>query len=784
MVKLLLLKMLRDIRRSLSTYLVCILILAIGFTGYSVLSIATIQLASSRDYFFEITAFSEVFAEIQEAPVAIARRLEQIEGVEQATGRIVKTVPLAGGGENAPELKLYSYSENSLNRPLLTRGALPAEGEDALLLGDGFYEAHGLSIGDTVPLQVSGRVSRLAVAGSGISPESIYMVKSIIDMLPDSAQYDAAFVRTEVMEQLFGMEGTVNDFVLTLTPGTLLNDVEEEIRQVLRPYGCYRVYDRDSQLSTSILKMEIDNIEKVASVIPFLFLGIAAVILYITLSRLIERHRTQIGTLMALGLTGRTISLHYMLYAATVGLIGGLLGGIYGTAAAGPMADFYRVFFRLPDVGITLSPKHLIISVLLSTVFCAAVGYFSVRSSTQLAPAEALRPAPPPSVKTSFFERLPGLMALFTVPGTMAVRSLVRNKRRSALSLFGIACAYMITASLVSMYSLMDVFIFDHLQETQRQDITVAFEQPVARQDAARLLRDPDIQELQGVLDLSATIRGAGGKADCTIQGVPADTSLTRLYDLGGNPLTIPNHGIVLSDNIAKVLGVGPGSTVEIEVTYPISRITRVPVTAVSAQYLGSVAYMSPQGAARVSGYGDSVTSVLIKAPEEVRERLLTRLADADHVGGVQSRAQRLEQFQGMMGMINGMMGGMAMIGVVVGVAVVYVSSVISYEELKREISTMLMLGLNTRQCLEVISTGQWILTVLGILLGIPMTYGVSRLISASMTNEMFTIPGYVEPQMLLLGALLICVSVLISSKVIHRQLKKVSPADMLRERE
>ena len=42
------------------------------------------------------------------------------------------------------------------------------------------------------------------------------------------------------------------------------------------------------------------------------------------------------------------------------------------------------------------------------------------------------------------------------------------------MSIAGIAFAYMITATLVSMNSLFDVFIFDYWEKTQRQDIMVS----------------------------------------------------------------------------------------------------------------------------------------------------------------------------------------------------------------------------------------------------------------------------------------------------------------------
>lgn len=48
------------------------------------------------------------------------------------------------------------------------------------------------------------------------------------------------------------------------------------------------------------------------------------------------------------------------------------------------------------------------------------------------------------------------------------------------------AAAYMITATLVSMNALFDVFIIDYWEKTQKQDIMVYFSHPVSRLDALK----------------------------------------------------------------------------------------------------------------------------------------------------------------------------------------------------------------------------------------------------------------------------------------------------------
>ena len=93
------------------------------------------------------------------------------------------------------------------------------------------------------------------------------------------------------------------------------------------------------------------------------------------------------------------------------------------------------------------------------------------------------------------------------------------------------------------------------------------------------------------------------------------------------------------------------------------------------------------------------------------------------------------------MGSFDMLIGMMVALGILIGLAVLYTSALISFEELKRELSVMLMLGLSAGECLEVISVGQWILTAGGVLLGIPMTFWMSHAFAVSMSAKMFSIP-------------------------------------------
>ncbi|MDR0434088.1 MAG: ABC transporter permease [Gracilibacteraceae bacterium] len=789
MVRLLLRKMLREMGRSLSTYGVCAGIIAIGFCGYAVMGIASDQLTAARDRFYQLTAFPDAIAQVEAAPLRAAGALLEIDGVERAEGRLTATarvtgLPRAEGKIQEPELLLISIEDGGMAIPYLSQGQTPGPGRRELVAGDGFLAANNLAAGDELTLVFQGRRTVFAISGGGISPENIYLLRSSSDMLPDLANYDAGFVRYDILAELLGKQGMANEFLLTLRPGADWDTVQEAVKETLASYGCYRVEAREDQPSVAMLEGELDQLESMGTTVPFLFLLVAAVILYIALGRMIQRQRAQIGTMMALGLRPRTVLLHYTGYGAATGLVGGFLGGLLGYWAAAPTVEYYRTYFSLPPIRVPYSPDYLIGGTVAATVFCGLVGWFIAAGLSRLRPAEALRPAAPKAARPSPLERIPRFTSLFTVAGLTAIRSLSRNKRRAALSLAGVAVAYMITATVLSMYSMFDTFIFDQLEKNQRQDIAVNFLAPVESSQALLAARHPSVSRAEGILEFPAVLRGPAGEKNALLQAIDQDARLTLLYDEGERQVRVREDGVVLSAHLASLLGAELGGMIEVTVEYPKERTSRLPVTAIIAQYMGDTVYLSHEAAGRISDYGGGYTAVLIQGSQAAAREMGEKLKGAAGVASVTSRQEKLAMYESMMSSMNGMMAAITALGVIIGLAVIYVSSLISFEEARREIAVMLTLGMKSRDCLDVITVSQGTLTVLGAAAGVPLTMAANRWISGNMASDLYTLPNFVNAQSLALAALLTFGAALVSGLLMLGNIRKLKPVDLLRERE
>ena len=87
-----------------------------------------------------------------------------------------------------------------------------------------------------------------------------------------------------------------------------------------------------------------------AVMFPALFLGMAALVLNVLMTRMAEQQRVTVGTLKALGYFNVQLFDHYLKFGLFVGVLGGLFGCWLGYWISGAMTMMYHGFFEFPDL--------------------------------------------------------------------------------------------------------------------------------------------------------------------------------------------------------------------------------------------------------------------------------------------------------------------------------------------------------------------------------------------------------------------------------------------------
>lgn len=216
-----------------------------------------------------------------------------------------------------------------------------------------------------------------------------------------------------------------------------------------------------------------------ARVFPTIFLGVAAFLLNVVVTRLVGMQRDQIAILKAFGYRDWQVGVHYGQWVSLIVALGLVLGLLAGLWLGDLMTAIYRDFFRFPYLTYRLQPRTFAIGVLV-TAAAGLIGTFTaLRRAVRLPPAEAMRPEPPPVFRPTVLERL-GLERLFTQPTRIILRNLERQPVKALLSVVGIAMAVGILMVGRFQEGAVDFLIKVGFELAQRDDLTVTFVEPTS----------------------------------------------------------------------------------------------------------------------------------------------------------------------------------------------------------------------------------------------------------------------------------------------------------------
>ncbi|HHY73773.1 MAG TPA: FtsX-like permease family protein [Bacillus bacterium] len=782
-------KMFGDIFENKFAYFACAVVIAIGLMAYTSMSIAKDGLFYAKDQFYQDYHFADGFAKVKAIPYTRAKTLEEISGINKVEGRLIKDVRvlMPDTKENVylRLISLHRADGNKLNGIKLEKGTFPEEKRQQILVADKFYEAHGLQLGEKVNVIIEGKQVELSISGTGQSPEYIYALKELQSIAADPKTFEVAYMPYEDMEQLFNQKGLVNDISFTLRPEVNFVDVEQRVKSALEKYELESLCSAKDQLSNAMLTEELKQMERMASSLPVIFLVIAAIILYIMLKRLVESQRGQIGTLKAFGYRNLEILLHYMWYGVFIGVFGGLLGGLLGIWVSKYFLEIYQMYFSLPNLEAHTSLKYFYLGIIMAALFSAAASFQGVKSVIRLQPAEAMHPVVPTFVKKTKLEEIHWFWRMFNVQGRMAIRNLLRNKSRSFFTFIGIVFTFAMMASFFSFYSMAEVMIMDQFTKVQKQDVKWTFAKPMPRSDVIRELQHvTGMKHVEPLLEVPVSLRFLNHKKDVVALGITADSTLYNVFDKQGNRLELPKSGMMVSEQIADKLGVKVGDVLQMESMYAKDEKLNITVEKIIPQYLGANVYLNQDVLLALLKQGEMMTSALMAIDEKAIPDLKERYRSSKYVSTIEVRQEMIDKYTEMMAASSSAMWIMALISIITGFAIVYNSSIISLAERKRELASLRVMGMTPKEVMGVVSVEQWFLGFVGMIAGIPLAFSFCKLMSTSMSSDLYTIPAVINSDAIIQALIGTIVAIAISLLAVSRKVKQLDLVAVLKERE
>lgn len=782
------LKLVRDLWSMKGQVAAIAAVVAVGVAMFVAYFSTFDSLDRTQRAYYERYRFADVFAGLKRAPDSLAERLRDIPGVAQVETRVVAEVTLDLAGVTEPITgRLVSIPERRraiLNDLALRRGRYIEPGRDnEVVVTEGFAEAHELMPGDSVTAVINGRRRDLEIVGVALSPEFVYTIRPG-DLMPDEARFGVFWMNGRALATAFDMEGGFNDVLLRLLPGASEPEVIARVDDLLDPYGGLGAQSKDFQISNWYLTSELEQLRGMGTMMPMIFLVVAAFLLNVVLTRIVTVQREQIAALKALGYSNGEVGGHYFRWSLLVAGTGGLLGVVIGRGMGGSMLGLYNDYFRFPFLEYRLDPEVVASALAISLVAAAVGAAQAVRGAVRLPPAEAMRPEPPARYRRTLIERL-GAERWLGQPSRMILRNLERRPLRALASVAGMAAAGGLLVVGLFFFDSIDVLMDVQFNVAQRQDITLSFVEPRSAAAMYEVSRLPGVIDWQPSRVVPVRLRAGHLSRQTAITGLASEPRLQRVVDENRRGVTVPEEGVLVTRKLAEVLSVREGSVLTLEVLEGARPTRHVVISGLVDELMGTAVYMNLDALHRLMREGPSLSGAYIRVDPFYAERLYELLKSLPAVAGVALKTAAVEAFNEQM---DEMMGVLIFFNIlfasVITVGVVYNAARISLSERGRELASLRVLGFTRGEISWILLGELACLTLLAIPFGCLTGYGFAYMIVTAFDTELYRFPLVVSARTFSVSILVVTAAAVFSGLAVRRRLDSLDLVEVLKTRE
>jgi putative ABC transport system permease protein len=780
-------KLLRDLWRLRSQVITIALVVASGVGGYVGSLSAHASLAGMRDRYYESARFAHVFAPVRRAPRELLGRLRALPGVLDLDMSIVAatTISVPGNVEvmTGQVVSLPARADAGMNRVVLERGRW-VEPDDArgVLVSKSFARARGIEPGDELTVLMNGRELQVRVNGIALSPAFVFAASQ--GGFADDTRFGVLWMPEERLAGAYDLQGAFNLLTVRLASGASERAAIRELDQLLAPYGAAGAYARKDQFSHKVLTQEINEQRVFGTVLPAVFLAVAVFLLHVLISRHISTERTQIAALKAMGYDGRSIGLHYFRFTGITVVLGVATGIAVGAAFGQWMTGLYTRVFSFPHAQFSLVPWVVASSVLLAVLAGVGAAASAVRGIMRLPAAEAMRPPAPARFHRMLLERL-GLGTWLAPSARMVVRELERRPLRTVLTTLGVASSVAIIIAGTWWGDAFDRLVDTELFRRDRADVLVALNEPTGIAGLGVIRRMPGVLAAEASRAVPVRLRNGAREYRTVIVGLDPGARLRRVQDPHEADLPLADGMLMLTDRLARKLGVQAGDRVEVEPLEGTRRAQRLRVTAETGDLMGMNAYATRRDAARLVGEGDTFNVARVRLDAFADAAFFEAVRNTPRIAVAGDKRRMVAQFratsQHNLLMFAAILSAFA---VCIAIGVVYNSARITLAEQSWELATLRVMGFTRAEVswtlLGQVGAQMAVALPIGWLAGT----GLAALILALISSEEFRIPLVIEPGTYTFASLVMLGAGIVTAIVVRRRIDRLDLIGVLKTRD
>jgi putative ABC transport system permease protein len=357
--------------------------------------------------------------------------------------------------------------------------------------------------------------------------------------------------------------------------------------------------------------------------------------------------------------------------------------------------------------------------------------------------------------------------------------------RQIGVSILGIALAIAILVVGFTNLSAVEYLIDLQLRRAQREDATVLLNDIRSIQVRYDFAALPGVRRVEPFRLVPVDLQFGHRSRRVSLTGLESQGTLRRLIDRDLKLRLLPPEGLVLTTELARILGAKPGDVVILQVLNDERLQRQVRVSALVDELLSLSAYMELRALARMLRQGPTLSGVYLSIDPALASPLYTKLKQLPAVASVSFRRAALEGFRDTMAksfLVFTLV--LVIFASVITFAVIYNAARIALSERGRELASLRIMGFKREEVAVVLLGEQVVMTILAIPVGCGLGWLFSRLLEQALATEMLRIAMPTSMPPYILSCLIVALAAVGSSLLVRRQLDRLDVLAVAKTRE
>lgn len=783
-------KLFCDIKNNLSQFITIFLMVLIGVLAYSGIEAYMTGMEKSANQFYTEYNLQDlnVVGKLNNDDVVF---IKELDNVNDAEGKLSVNTKMISDEDIT--LLTNFISSNAISRFYIVSGE-EFSATDGIWIDNFFAIENNLHVGDIIQFKYNDYTFEEKIKGLINVPDHLYDVKDESELFPNHKDFGFVYVSTTELEDYIKQETMkelgitsqkelakmmpnfdyteylfYNTIMVDANDKSKINDLKDTIENNMEAVSTINIEDTSSYRT---YQGEIDEGKTYVGVFSGLFIFIAILSVITTMTRVVKKQRTQIGTLKALGFKNKKIAIHYINYGFYISLLGAFFGLILGYYTIGKIfISMEMSFFELPNGKPVMHYSSYIVAVFV-VLLISFVTYLATRKVLKENAAETLRQQLPKVNEGSIHITTKGIFKKMSFSTIWNIRDILRNKLRTVTGIVGVAGCAMLIVCAFGMLDSMNHFIDLQFSTLYHFDYKLSLKENINEEEFHDLTSKYGNNTSETIL---IEIKDEDGNRETNNIFVTDASDYVRFVDNKENFITIDSStGVYITRKLASNRHLKIGDKIKWHIygdnTYYESEI------------VGFNKDPQNQNITMTKEYLESLNIPYIPDSLYTNEEIST-----DEIAGVDLISDINELRNGMEKMLSTMKSMICLIigvAILLGVIIIYNMGILSYTEMMYQFATLKVLGFKDKQIKNIFIKQNNIIAIIAILIGCPLGFYLTDWLFKTAIEESYDFDAYIKISTYVIAAIGTFVVSYVVSKLLSKKINKIDMVSSLKGNE